>query len=265
MTDTTTQRFKNHIVMVTGAAGGIGAATCAQFAQEGADIAALDLDGADFASLTARLAPSGARLLCIPMDVTQPDDWGRAVAQVSETWGGVDVLINNAGISGPLGRLETCAIADFDRTLAVNVRGIFLGMQSAISPMRARGGGVIVNVSSVSGERGNPRILPYVAAKHAVNGMTKSAALDLIEYGIRVVAVSPAPTDTSMMKAAEARLIEGLKMSEQDARVALTSNIPMKRYGEPAEIAAVIAFLASPQASFMTGAIVNVDGGILAY
>jgi NAD(P)-dependent dehydrogenase (short-subunit alcohol dehydrogenase family) len=257
-------RFANQIVVVTGAAGGIGTATCQRFAQEGADIVALDLPTADFSTLSATTTALGRRILCIEMNVSAAADWQRAIAQVEQTWGGLDVLVNNAGIAGPLGRFADCTLEDFERTLAVNVRGVFLGMQAVLRPLRERGGGAIVNVSSVSGSRGNPRILPYVAAKHAVNGMTKSAALDLIEYGIRVNAVCPSPTNTNMMKAAEDRLIQR-NIAPAEARKALSAGIPLGRYGEPHEIAAVIAFLCSPDASFITGAIMNVDGGMLAY
>ena len=259
------RRFVNKVVLVTGAANGIGFVTAALFAHEGANVVAMDLPGAPFARLIDHTKSFDGCIETVEMDVSQADDWTRAIEVAQNKFEGIDILVNCAGISGPMGRLEECAVEAFDQTLSVNVRGVFLGMQAVIDPIRDRGSGNIINVSSVSGQRGNTRILPYVASKHAVDGMSKCAALDLIEYGIRVNVVSPAPTNTNMMKSLEDKLTSSMSISEEEAQKILSSNIPMKRYGEPSEIAAVIAFLCSNEASFMTGAIVNVDGGILAY
>ena len=130
--------------------------------------------------------------------------------------------------------------------------------------MKEQGGGHIVNVSSISGDRGNPRVAPYVTSKHAVNGLTKSAALELIQFGIHVNAVAPAPIDTAMMRIVENSAAERFNVDTDAARKLLASGMTMGRYGKPEEIAAAMAFLCSEDASFMTGAIVPVDGGALA-
>jgi len=258
-------RFCGRIAWVTGAGSGIGYATAIRFAQEGANLILADISEEGLDKVGEAVAEYKNNFLRIRMDVTKEEDWLGSVQKAIDKFNKVDFLVNCAGIGGPMGRLENCATEDFNRTIAVDVRSVFLGMKTLISPMRNNGGGSIVNVSSVSGERGNPRVLPYVAAKHAVNGMSQSAALDLLEYGIRVNVVSPAPTDTALVRMAEKALVTRLGISDDDAQKALTSIIPMGRYGKPEEIASVIAFLCSEEASFMTGSIVVVDGGTLSH
>jgi len=256
-------RFENKVVMVTGAASGIGFATAKRFASEGANLLIADLPGADFETAKTEIDPLGRKAIHVEMDVSNPQGWREAVNLAEQEFGGIDILVNNAGISGPRGRLSDIEIEDFDKTMIVNVRSVFLGMQAVIESMRKRGGGSIVNVSSVSGERGNARVLPYVTSKHAVNGMSQSAALDLVGEGIRVNVVAPYLTNTNMVKEIESILANNQNLTEDQAHKALSSSVPMGRYGEPAEIAALIAFLCSDEASFMTGAIVPIDGGVL--
>jgi len=258
-------RFESKVVMVTGAASGIGFATAERFAKEGADIFVADLPGADFHTIVDRIQSYDRKAIHVEMDVSELGGWTQAIKLAEQRFGGIDILVNNAGISGPLGRLEDIDIEAFDKTMAVNVRSVFLGMQAVIELMRKRGGGSIVNVSSVSGERGNARLLPYVASKHAVNGMSQSAALDLVGDGIRVNVVAPYLTSTRMVRKTEIIMTESQKISKEQAQEALSSSVPMGRYGEPAEIAAVIAFLCSEEAGFMTGTIVPIDGGVLSH
>lgn len=259
-----TKQFLGKVAIITGAANGIGLATVAHFAEEGADIVAVDLDGASLANAIAAGEAAGQSVVAVAANVAQEADWANVVEQALEAFGRIDILINCAGISGPLIRFQDCSVADFDQVMAVNVRGIFLGIQAVIPAMKAQGGGHIVNVSSISGERGNGRILPYTTSKHAVNGLTKSAALDLIECGIHVNAVSPAPIDTNMIRKAEEAIMARLNVEPDKARQMMSSGNPLGRYGQPSEIAAAMAFLCSDAASFMTGAIVPVDGGALA-
>ena len=261
----TEKQFLGKVAIITGAANGIGLATVAHFAKDGADIVAVDLHGAPLTNAVTEGEDVGQRVVPVEADVSKQADWATVIEQATATFGRIDILINCAGISGPLSRFEDCTVEAFDQVMAVNVRGIFLGMQAVIPTMKAQGRGHIVNVSSISGERGHPRVTSYATSKHAVNGLTKCAALDLIEYGIHVNAISPAPIDTAMMRGAEAAAAERLKVDQETMHKMLTSNSPMGRYGEPSEIAAAMAFLCSDAASFMTGAIVPVDGGALAH
>ncbi len=259
------ERFRGQVAIVTGAAKGIGLATVERFACEGADIVAVDLQEAALVDAVALAETTGRKVVPVAADVAHEADWAQVVAAANEHYGRIDILINCAGISGPLSRVEECPVAVFDQVMAVNVRGIFLGIQAVIPTMKAQGSGSIVNVSSISGARGNPRIISYVTSKHAVNGLTKCAALDLIGDGIRVNAVSPAPTDTDMMRTVEVSAAERLDVDLERAHKMMASNLPIGRYGRPSEIAAVMAFLCSDEASFMTGSIIVVDGGALSH
>jgi len=258
-------RFLDKVVLVTGAASGIGLATVERFAREGAYIVAMDLSAEQLSRNIGQSEALQRQAVTVEMDVSKPEDWESTVKIAQQKFGGIDILINCAGISGPLGRLENCSLEAFDLTMSVNVRGVFLGMRTVIPYMKARGGGSIVNVSSVSGSRGNPRMLPYVTSKHAVNGMSQSAALDLIPERIRVNVVSPYMTNTNMVKTLEDRLIGALNISREAAQQKIAADVPMGRYATPGEIAAVIAFLCSTEAGFMTGSIVPVDGGVLSH
>lgn len=248
------KRFEEKVAIVTGAANGIGAATAQRFLNEGAHVCGVDLsfDGND------------EWMMQVGADVTQDGDWERIVERVVDVYGRVDILINCAGISGPLGAFEDVTLAQFEKVMAVNVTSIFLGMKAVLPTMKAQKSGAIVNVSSISGERGNPRVAPYVTSKHAVNGLSKSAALAFVEHGIRVNVVSPAPVDTAMMRQAEASAAQRLNLDAEKAHQMMTAGLVMGRYGQAEEIAATITFLCSDDASFMNGAIVAVDGGALA-
>ena len=258
------EQFLGKIAIITGAANGIGLAAVARFARDGADIVAVDLPGVSFADAIAAANASGSNVLTVEADVSQPADWATVVEKALEEFGRIDILINNAGIFGVIGRFEETSIDLFDNVMNVNVRGTFLGMQAVIPTMRAQGGGHIVNVSSISGERGSARATAYVTSKHAVNGLTQCVALDVIRDGIHVNAVAPAPTDTNMVRLLENSAKKRLSVDNEAARKMLENNMVIGRYGQPAEIAAVMAFLCSADASFMTGAIVPVDGGTLA-
>ncbi len=248
-------------IIVTGAARGIGLAAVERFAEEGCRILAFDLEGSDFSAAQDIALHAGAELLVLHGDVSRPADWARMMDAVLTAWGRLDILFNNAGISGPTLDVTRYPEDAFDRVMDVNVRGVFLGMKHAAQHMKARSSGVIINVSSISGARGGGNIFAYTASKHAVNGMTQSAAVSLARHGVRVVAVCPCPTGTEMMFELERRVSPDDPVG---ARPGLAAGIPMKRYGEPQEIINVVAFLASDQAAFMTGALVAVDGGCLA-
>ena len=247
---TTAFDFHGRVAIVTGAARGIGLAVARQLEAGGAQIVSVDLPGMG----------DGAPGTLVHGDVGDAADWERIVQATLERHGRLDVLVNNAGISGDLGPLTDVDDAMFDRVMRVNVRGVYLGMKHAARVMKA-GGGSIVNLSSVSGLGGGRYTIAYTASKHAVVGMTKLAAAELATFRIRVNAVCPAPTATEMMFAMERT------QSPDDPEIvrrAMTRMIPLGRYGEPDEIAAAVCFLASEAASFISGVALPVDGALKA-
>lgn len=258
------ERFLGKVAVITGAANGIGLAAVGRFSREGADIVAVDLHGVPFEKAANKVQENGRRILTVEADVSKQTDWANVIGQTLETFGRIDILINNAGIFGVIGRFEELSLETFDKVMNVNVRGTLLGMQAVIPTMRAQSGGHIVNVSSISGERGTPRGTAYVTSKHAVNGLTQCAALDVIRDGIHINAVAPAPVDTDMVRLLEDSASARLNVDQEAARKMVEKGLVMGRYGRPEEIVAAMAFLCSEDASFMTGAIIPVDGGALA-
>ena len=245
------------VALVTGAARGIGLATVQQMAQAGMQVVAFDLPGSPWEGVRQAGA---AGLLEVEGDVGSSADWERLISQTLQRFGRLDVLVNNAGISGPLGLLVDCEDALFDEVMRVNARGVFLGLKHGARAMKGQGGS-IVNVSSVSGIGGGRFTVAYTASKHAVVGMTKLAASELASSGIRVNAVCPSPTSTEMVFSMERTVSPD---DPQAVRRGMTRMIPMGRYAEPGEIASLIVFLASDASSFMTGTAIPIDGGLKA-
>jgi NAD(P)-dependent dehydrogenase (short-subunit alcohol dehydrogenase family) len=245
------------VAIVTGAARGIGLAAARKLVAEGARVLAFDRPEADFSEALAL----GDGIAVFGGDVVDEADWAGAIEAAAKLGGEPSILFNNAGISGAISNVIDYPEEEFDRVIAVNVRGVFLGLKHVGARMKASGRGVIVNTSSVSGFGGAGNIFGYTASKWAVNGMTKSAAIALAPFGVRVLAVCPSPTATEMMFHLERRLSPD---QPEAARPALSQGTPMGRYGTPEEVADVLAFLVSDAASFMTGALVPVDGGSLA-
>lgn len=245
--------FTGKIVLITGGTRGIGLAIARAVSERGAHIAVMDLAGADGAELEAAVN----KPLISAGDVTSSNDWRATLGAVHDRFGKLDVLVNNAGIGGYVGPLETYPEDMFDTVMAINAKGVYLGMKLAIGMLRESGGN-IVNISSISGLGGGTGVFGYTASKHAVIGMTKSAASEFTPQGVRVNAVCPAPTDTAMMR----ELAETRNPNDPAAFAReFAARMPMGRYGEPHEVAAAVTFLASDAASFITGAILTVDGG----
>ncbi len=256
------QRFEGKVVVVTGAAGGIGRATVERFARDGARVVATDLKDAPIDETAAVVEAAGGEVLTAAHDVSSWDDWQRVMAESASRFGGIDYLVNTAGIEGAVAAIDESPEAVFDDVMAVNVKGVFLGIKAVIPELRKRGVGAIVNLASVAGVIGEAAIAPSVASKHAVIGRTKSAATGYGPEKIRVNAVGPAPIETRMMRALEFGLGPG---EEAVVKAALEQRIPLGRYGAPDEVAAVIAFLCSYDARFVSGSFYTVDGGMTNY
>jgi 3alpha(or 20beta)-hydroxysteroid dehydrogenase len=242
-------RYDGKVAVVTGAARGLGAAVARRLVDEGAKVVIGDIRVDEGKSLADSL---GSNAAFAELDVTSEQSWEDAVRLAANTFGSLDVLVNNAGIA-ELGPLMSTSLAAYNKVIAVNQTGVFLGMQAAGSKMIEQGHGSIVNVSSIDSLQGGPGQFSYCASKGAVNGMTRVAALELVDFGVRVNAVLPGAVDTQMHEVA---LAAGI-----DVNAILATKIPMKRSGTPEEIAAFIAFVGSDENSYATGACYVVDGG----
>jgi NAD(P)-dependent dehydrogenase (short-subunit alcohol dehydrogenase family) len=255
-------RFDGKIALITGAAGGIGRAAAVRFAREGARVGLVDVSGEGLRASLAAVEQAGGTGLAVEADVTRAADVARYAAAVAERFGGIDCFFNNAGILGAVRPLVDYPEDVFDRVLAINVKGVWLGIKTVAPLLRARGGGVIVNTASIAGLRGSrANLVAYVASKHAVVGLTRTAALELAPDRIRVNAVCPSPIETDMV-----RLLEEGNNPANPAAVheRMAAAIPLRRYGTPDEVAALVTFLCSADAAYLTGGIYPVDGGATA-
>ncbi|MCP3856133.1 MAG: SDR family oxidoreductase [Actinomycetia bacterium] len=251
-------KFVDKVVVITGAAGGIGRASAVRFAVEGAAIVAVDLTEQALEGTVAAVEDAGGRALGVTADVTNASQVEGYVRAGVEEFGGIDVLFNNAGTEGTFATLEEYPEDTFDQVIDVNLKGVWLGMRYAADALRQRGGGAIVNTASIAGLTGTPGLVAYGASKHAVVGMTKTAALELAPAGIRVNAVCPSPIETRMMRSIEARISPD---DPEAAKKITTKQLPLGRYGEPEEVADLVAFLCSDHASYINGSIIPIDGG----
>ena len=243
------------VVLITGALTGIGRAAAIIFAQEGAHIVVSGRRDKQGQELVAELQGLGAEAIFVRSDVRKDEDVRNLVDQTVKRFGRLDIAVNNAGTEGSPGRVTDQTAESYAATFDTNVLGTLLSMKHELRVMLPQGSGSIVNVSSAYGSVGAAGASVYVASKHAVEGLTKSAALEVAGTGVRVNVVAPGTTDTGMLT----------RFTNTDEnKAALVSTVPVKRLATPKEIAHVIAFVSSANASYMTGASIPVDGGMLA-
>ena len=246
-------RVEGKVALISGAARGLGAAQARLLAQEGAKVAIGDIREADARRVQQEIVGAGGDALFVQLDVTREEDWRRAVAAVVGGFGKLSVLVNNAGVHHRAG-IEEATEGDWDSVMAVNAKGTFLGTKTAVPAMRAAGGGSIVNISSTAGLVGGRISAAYGPSKAAVRLFTKTTALQYAKDGIRANSVHPGPAQTDML----ASVYPGDELQER------VSQVPLRRFATPLDIAYGVLFLASDESSYMTGSELVIDGGVTA-
>lgn len=239
--------FSGMTIIVTGAAGAMGEQEARMFAERGANVVLTDVRADEGTAIADDIGKSA---VFVPHDVSSESGWNTVIETALSAFGGVNVLVNNAAISKAIKLIDT-DVDTFDLFYRINQLGVYLGMKSVVEPMKAAGGGSIINISSVAGLRGASTLFAYSASKWAVRGMTQSAALELARYKIRVNAVFPGVIDTPMNAP-----------NPPGMNDVLVKTTPLRRMGESHEVAEAVLFLASPRASFATGAELAIDGGM---
>ena len=250
------QRLSGKIALITGGAGVIGFATANLFLEQGAKVLLVDMNEATLREAIKSIGSDSASH--VVANVTEPAEVQNYIQIAKERYGGIDVFVNHASIEGDISPIADYPVETFDKVIAVNVRGSWLGLKYVIPAMAERGGGSIILTSSIAGVKGSARASAYVASKHAIIGIMRTAALECALLNIRVNTVNPSPVESRMMRSLEEGLAPG---APEQAKQLLLGRIPFKRYGTPKEVAQLILFLASDESRFCTGGVYMVDGG----
>lgn len=254
--------FNGKIVLITGAAGGIGADAVRAFSEKGAKVVLVDLSKENLEKTAAELNLQEGSYLLIPADVSKEEDVINYVNKAKEAFGRIDVFFNNAGIEGAIGKLSEYSTDIFNKVLDINVKGTFWGMKYVLQVMKEQKYGSIINASSCAGVTGMPDLSVYATSKFAISGMTRSAALENAPLGIRINAVCPAFINTRMMRSIEEGV--GGENAAVKTKEEFSKTIPMGRYGDVEEVTNAVLFLASDDSSFITGVLLPIDGGYVA-
>ena len=248
-------RLEGKVALITGGAKGLGAVQARLFAKEGAKVGIADVLESEGRKLEAEIAASDGDAIFIKLDVTREDEWSRAVDAMVNRFGKLNILVNNAGIIR-VATIEETSAGDWDQVLEVNAKGVFLGPRAAIPAMRQAGGGSIVNISSIAGLIAHVRLAAYSASKSAVGSLTKCTAVEYAKDGVRANSVHPGPIDNVMVHPGLANESKKRNASRNEMQL-----IPMGRIGRPEEVAYGVLYLASDEASYVTGSELVIDGG----
>jgi NAD(P)-dependent dehydrogenase (short-subunit alcohol dehydrogenase family) len=256
----TGNRLAGKIAIITGATGGIGETTAQTFLDQGAKVMLVGRSQEKLDATIKKLG-GGKNIAHAVAEADNEQQTAAAVQATVDAFGGVDILMANAGTEGMVSPIESQTYANWQQVLNTNVIGVWLSMKYCVAPMKARGGGSIIAISSVAGMTGFPGVAPYTASKHAVFGLVKTAAMELAESRVRVNAIGPGPIDNRMILSLEEQMAPG---QSKAVRESIEAVIPMKRYGTEQEVANMALFLASDDSSYCTGSIHMVDGGFIA-
>lgn len=248
--------FKDKVVLITGAAGEIGKKTAQLFHRNGAKLILVDINKKALEDAIHELGLS--KCLLVQADVSKEEEVKNYVDQAVEAYGRIDVFFNNAGIAGKLAEITEVKTEDLEKTIDINIKGVFYGLKYVLQVMKKQNNGVVINTSSVAGLNGSLLLSPYSATKHAVIGLTKTAALEVAKHNIRVNAICPSPVDTSLMRELDK---EKNPENPEKSRESYSTKVPLGRYATSEEIANLVAFLSSDQSSFITGGSYLIDGG----